>query len=263
VRVRGSLAGPEGAIDRFGEGSVVAPLSRTVKRHAAILRSRRARSAAARSYGPSTSTAAPGRAYTDDPTFKLPGESEPIDEDFQRLLSTAVRARFEHERAHELARRENRSRSARLRTAQSEALALGVDGRSELRSIDTAIDLLSRKNARARALAWAPTGLGRERGTSCHKRELTIPADEDERIGLVAAWDPGPPWARRLIRAPKRTCSPRGTARVAITRAQFGGSPGCQVASSPGCQAPADQASSWSSADRSSFLVGGAGGTAL
>ena len=94
-----------------------------------------------------------GRAYTDDPTFKLPGEPEPVDEDFQRLISTAARARFEHERAHEIARQENKSRSARLRIAQSEALALGVDGRSELRSIDTAIDLLSRKNARARATA--------------------------------------------------------------------------------------------------------------
>jgi hypothetical protein len=74
-----------------------------------------------------------GRGYTDDPTYKLPGEPEPVDEDFQRLISTAVRARFEHERAQERARRENKSRSARLRSAQSEALALGVDGRSELR----------------------------------------------------------------------------------------------------------------------------------
>jgi hypothetical protein len=43
--------------------------------------------------------------------------------------------------------------ASRLRTAQSEALALGVDGRHELAAIDVQIDLLNRKASRARSLA--------------------------------------------------------------------------------------------------------------
>jgi len=59
-------------------------------------------------------------------------EPKAVDEATQQSYSDEAGGRFQSERAVELARRENRSRSARLHTAQQDALRLGVDGRHEL-----------------------------------------------------------------------------------------------------------------------------------
>ena len=95
----------------------------------------------------------PHRSYTSNPALAMRGEGEPVDDETFRNFSADARRRFEDERANEIARREAKSRSARLRNAQQEALRLGIDGRHELAAIDVQIDLLSRKNARARATA--------------------------------------------------------------------------------------------------------------
>jgi hypothetical protein len=92
-----------------------------------------------------------GRSYTEDELFKMCGEPEPVSADVQRRITEEARRRFENERAYELAKRDARSRTARLRNVMNEASRLGVDGARELAAIDRQLDLLNRKCAQQRS----------------------------------------------------------------------------------------------------------------
>lgn len=82
----------------------------------------------------------------------VPNEPEAIDPAEIPYLSKSVeaRARFDEEHRLENAKREQRSRSARLRDAMNEATRLQTDGYRELHAIDAQIALLEAKNARHR-----------------------------------------------------------------------------------------------------------------
>ena len=92
-----------------------------------------------------------GRGTTTDAIFKMPGEPEAVDEETQQRYSDEARKRFADDRADELALRDARSRSVRLRNVQNEARRLGLDARRELGVIDAQIDLIGRKAGRQRA----------------------------------------------------------------------------------------------------------------
>jgi hypothetical protein len=86
----------------------------------------------------------------------MPREPEAVPEDVQQAISDEARQRFEESRADEIFRRDCKSRTARVRNLQNEVRRLGVDGVRELRAIDTQIELLGRKVARARVTRAEP-----------------------------------------------------------------------------------------------------------